>query len=277
MFVNEEILKKYDPCDVGLRFMRKFYPDGVEVINLLDNQHVPLDILHWGAENLPVSNEEMNKYYEVCKIYNSKNCHESKEVEHSSYIYKSEKIFSSKKITKSKNVRYSEDVSYSKNISNSLMVVHSSNIEKSKFVNFGININNSFYISNSTDVNFSSNIKESISLERCHIAWKIRDCEDVIFSSFIEKGRQLLFCSNLSCENLKCFNKPIDKKNYDEIKSELLTKLVEEKEKNLERYRDPNPTSIFKLSEKFYKWVKTLPGYDEFIMYQITFDKKWLD
>lgn len=277
MFVNEEILKKFDPCESGLRFMRRFYPDGIEIIDLLDNPHVPIDILHWGAEKLPVSNEELQKYYKACGVKNSKEVYSSKNVVDSSWIYKSEEVYTSNYVNCSKEVVRSDNIRESRQIFDSKEVFNSDNVLKSENVSFGINIVDSFYILNSIDISSSSMIKEGSSLDECYLSWKIKDCKEVFFSSFIENCKHLLFCSNLMDKRFQCFNNPIDKMDFYNIKRELLKMLNEERKNFSKLFNYSKPTSIFKMSKKFCEWVKTLPGYDPFIMYQITFDRDWLD
>ena len=57
MFITNEILERYNACESGKKIFNRLYPNGVEIIDLLDNRHIPDEILHWGAEYLPVSAE----------------------------------------------------------------------------------------------------------------------------------------------------------------------------------------------------------------------------
>lgn len=286
MFVNNEILEKYGACASGKEFINRLYPNGVEILDLLDNKHVPVEILHWGAKFLPVSEEELRKYEQYICVQNSTNCLES------------EKVFSSKNIYKSKNIdnsefiKYSRDISNSKKITNSVDIFESSYVNNSEKIEYSTKIINSKSISNciniinSSDISNSNNLSKCYSLKYCNTVLKSDFCELVGFSSFLTGCSKMLFCTSLTSESLMLFNKPISLYNFNEIYENFLY-MIQNEDINL--ILDDNNSSyfnglantkievIFNVSDNFINWIKTLPNYDNFIMYQITLNPIWLN
>ena len=82
------------------------------------------------------------------------------------------------------------------------------------------------------------------------------------------------------------FNKPISLYNFNEIYENFLY-MIQNEDINL--ILDDNNSSyfnglantqieaIFNVSDSFINWIKTLPNYDNFIMYQITLNPIWLN
>ena len=82
------------------------------------------------------------------------------------------------------------------------------------------------------------------------------------------------------------FNKPISLYNFNEIYENFLY-MIQNEDINL--ILDDNSNSyfngqantkieaIFNVSDNFINWIKTLPNYDNFIMYQITLNPIWLN
>ena len=89
MFLTDEILEKYNACGIGRKLFNKLYPNGVEIMDLLDNKHIPKEMLWWGETWLPVSDEELNKLYKVLEIEDSFKVSFGKKIKKSLKIYKS--------------------------------------------------------------------------------------------------------------------------------------------------------------------------------------------
>lgn len=134
MFINKELIAYLNGCEKGYKLFEKLYPNGAEVMEILDNKKIPKSIFHWGKENLNVSEEEIQKYLQVCKIINSTN------------VSFSEEVFDSNDVERSSNIVESNSVLKSQNIYNSSAVVNSDSVTKSSGV------------SQSKQVTFSKNI-----------------------------------------------------------------------------------------------------------------------
>ena len=283
MFITNEILEKYNACESGKRLFNRLYPEGVEILKLLDNKHIPVEVLHWGAEYLPISKEEEEKYYKRVGVVNSTHCFMSSKIENSNYIYKSvdvndsklvklsQNIVDSKKITSSQAVRVSERVNNSISIDHSNLIVNSKNISKSS------------NIANSSDLNYCFNIFNGKNLSNCDTMYNSSLCEDSGFSSFLIGCYKVLFCSQLNQSSFMLFNKPISKTIFDEVWAQykLMEKEIEVIEEGKEIFYNGTAITRFdtmfkKLGEDFKNWVKTLPNYDNFVMYQITLCEEWL-
>jgi hypothetical protein len=62
MLITVDLLKKYKACDNGIKYIDRFYPNGVEMIDVIRDRHIPKEMLHWGREFLAHSEEELVAY-----------------------------------------------------------------------------------------------------------------------------------------------------------------------------------------------------------------------
>ena len=62
MFITKEILRKYNACETGIKIFEELYPNGTEIKTLISENKVPISILHWGYEKLPVTEDEIQLY-----------------------------------------------------------------------------------------------------------------------------------------------------------------------------------------------------------------------
>lgn len=58
MFITADILREYEACGPGLKYIERFYPNGAEMIDLIRDRHIHKSFLHWGREHLTVTEEE---------------------------------------------------------------------------------------------------------------------------------------------------------------------------------------------------------------------------
>ena len=79
MFLSNEILKKYNACELGLEWFDRHYPNGVELMDFLDSAQAfvgpdskILELLYWGYLLLPYDEREKEKY--VVRICQSHTC-----------------------------------------------------------------------------------------------------------------------------------------------------------------------------------------------------------
>ena len=229
MFITNEILERYNACESGKKIFNRLYPNGVEIIDLLDNRHIPDEILHWGAEYLPVSAEELEKYYERVNVVDSTNCSMSSKITKSNNIFKSINISNSNFIKLSQNVIDSENISSSQSIKTSKYVNNSISVEYSELVVNSKNITKSVNIANSSDLDYCFNISNGKNLLNCDTMYNSSLCEYSGFSSFLIGCHKVLFCSQLNQSSFMLFNKPISESLFYEIweQYKTITKNVE--------------------------------------------------
>ena len=115
---------------------------------------------------------------------------------------------------------------------------------------------------------------------------ELRHCEEMESSYFCSESKRLkncMFCDGLADKEYHIFNKPVAKEKFDIIRKQYL-RLMEEVEldylreqwpKDMLQPRRPNPfiyhnKHYLQLSDKFWRWVRTIPGYDADLLYGIT-------
>lgn len=227
--------------------------------------------------------EQLSKWVSFCdkKPYNCINTEKglyitnSKDVFDSQYIHSSIEVSKSSAVCQSSFVQNSCQVFNSEFVDSSSKVLSSSNIEKSSNIVLG------------TAIFESSNIFIANSILRSR---ELRNCEDVVDSVFCaacHKIENCLFCADLSEQSFCLFNKPIDPDRYAIIMTQYQKIFSGEpifvKEWPENPLMSTVPTILARfdkhyelLSEKFWRWVRTLPGYDENILYQLTFLPRFL-
>lgn len=294
MFVNKELIAYLNGCEKGYKLFEKLYPNGAEVMEILDNKKIPKSIFHWGKENLNVSEEEIQKYLQVCKIINSTN------VSFSEKVFDSNDVERSSNIVESNSVLKSQDVYNSSAVVNSDSITKSSGVSQSKQVTFSKNIISSNQIINSTNVIKSNSITRSnniISSELATLCSFLLKCKKIInchFSSFLVNCEYCFFCNGLNnSKKPMIFNTPISLDDYERIYDEY-QELIKNEAARIVYYENISGEYIkdkcfvegycindyreyFKyISDDFKKWIENLPYFDPFLMYQITYDENWL-
>ena len=69
MILTKEILEKYDACSQGVKWFERTFPNGGELIDVINHRYTDKQFLHWGFTNLTVSEEEKAAYYKKLNIY----------------------------------------------------------------------------------------------------------------------------------------------------------------------------------------------------------------
>lgn len=287
MHITADLLRDYNACKEGISFIEQNYPKGADMIDIIQDKNVAREFLHWGRKYLTHSEEELEAYCQACEIVNSTNYWNSSNISNSDIVIGSQNIKNSCRIFDSLDVFSSNDIVESIDIKNSKQIFVSQFIESSQRILNCKNISNSTNIYNSQIVHDSQNIYESI---------------DIWFSSEIIKSEQItnchfcVECQNISncmfCYGLKdaeyyLFNKPVDKFKYELFKKQYLSLFQGEL-----CFVEDWPTSLLKnivpftlkrfdkwyrfVPDKFWNWCKTLPNYDDMIMYQMTMLSKFL-
>ena len=281
MFITADLLREYDACGPGLKYIERFYPNGAEMIELIRDRHMQKSFLHWGREHLIVSELEEQAYCEACKIVNSKNFWHSVDILNSEnivgckHIENCRRIFDSNDVTNSIDVSHGENVLDSKQVFDSIIIENSEKIYKSKNVSNSVNVCNSIMISNSKNISSSKNIFDCLDIIECETATNSYFCKNCANIS------NCLFCSDLKDAEYHIFNTPVDKKRFEVFMTQYQKYQTEPLRFVEEWPEELITTSIVKtltkfdewyklIPEKFWKWARTLPGFDPMLIYNIT-------
>ena len=288
MFITYDLLEKYKACENGKRLFQRLYPNGVEISELLNNKLIPKEVLFWGEENLPVSKEELEKFQEVCGVKNSTRVFHSYNIEDSDLISSSNNIISSNGIQGCKFIQNSNMCFSSHDIEKSSFIVGSSEITNSDYCLNSSNVENSVDISASSNITNCSHIYNSHYMGNAIMVYNSMLSEDCYFSSFLKNCKKCLFSIEQENKEYLMFNQPVSEMVYQQVLRALfiklkheVIKLYTEKEDELSRtIIEPKiDFSLFlnEISPDFWAWVKTLPNFDNFIIYQIAMQRKLLD
>lgn len=295
MFLTNEILEKHDACAVGKKWFNRYFPEGAEMLDIIKSPKANIAFLHWGFENLTATQEELEAYWDKLNITN---CDRAT-------IIKSHNIDSSDTIIRSQDIGHSEYVFSSKKIKNSNIIVNSTTVENSHNIFEGSFIYNSFNVYSSKNVTDSDNIIGANFVVNSHSVYnvdnvsnsfivfdmKTGESADIDNCAFIADCADLsscLFCTNLMGEKYHVFNRPVSERQFHLIKKQLMDIIGDYRASYVASWgertvpvKTPELHSPIwhhaNLSEDFWEWVKTLPGYDPKVLYQITFNPNLID
>ena len=243
---------------------------------------------------------EVEKFEEVFEIVNS------------SIILRSLYTDFSSRVRDSENVSRSKYVAFSKDIKNSERIYSSVDVENGQYINASFNVLSSMEVNNSSKIQYSQNVFNSDEISNCYGVYSCEKVEDslgilnvstgkeIYFSTDLENCSYCLFCSGLKDKSFCLFNQEIGLKDWFVIKELLLNEWSEE-DKSLYkvvsfedddnewcgfRYLSKTDTSFsyvaqrdfFQgLSSKFLKYIRSMPYYNEWLLYQITMNPKILE
>lgn len=282
MTITLELLNRLGAKDKYVQYFKAVYGDSAKLSDILTNPHFDLGFLHWCCEHFDMTENERALYCQACEITKSSSYWCSSKVANSSQIIQSteitdsEFIFHSKKITGSAEVFNSEYITESKNIYNSSIVEKSKQVYKSFNIIQSENIVGSTMILNSNNIFESSNIFDSSEIIKSSMVSNssfCQECEDIKFC---------LFCDGLKGAEYHLFNKPIDKRLFDIFVKQYADYFVGDlsffipssaSSFSLDHipYVTRNPQKWYaEVSNFFWKWMKTLPGYDQMLIYNMT-------
>lgn len=287
MFLNKEILDKYHACGEGREWFEKNFPDGAELIDVINRRHVPIHILHWGFENFSSTQEEKNAYYAAIHVTNCPRPHS---------IYKSDHVTASDVVSGSSNIKNSKCVSKSSFVENSELIKYSDTVESSNIVSLSSFVFNSERVVDSKNVNDSSVIyasefiinsrfvRNASNVENSYCISAIapggvRNIRDSAFISNCTNLTNCLFCSEIGDQENCLFNKPVSPEIIKQTKRQMELLLTDWEPIIIDEEGgvDTNIRVMYRyLPERFYRWVKTLPGYDPIVLYSITFKDELL-
>ena len=218
---------------------------------------------------------------DIFLINNGRNVHKSYKVDGSSNIFNSNDVLLSDYIFYSDNVDSSHHIYDSSSVKDSFIVfdstavTSSSKIAKCVGVSNSNNVIRSDFVTNSSNVVYSWNVFNSSNIYMC------KQTKKSFFCSLCENLKYSLFCWGAGGDHL-IFNKPYDPEEYDAI-VEQYNFLV----KPLDLYHEwptedvavgvafmgesDNRADFYKTqTPAFWKWVESLPNYDERILQSVT-------
>lgn len=233
------------------------------------------------------------------------------EITDSHIILSSFCIDSSSRVQDSENVSNSKYIAFSKDIKNSERVYASSNVENSHYISVSFNVLGSTEVKDSSKIQYSQNVFNSSEVLNCYAVYSCKEVEDslgifnvstgkeIYFSTDLENCSYCLFCSGLKDKKFYLFNQEIGSKDWFIIKELLLNKWSEE-DKNLYKvisfedddkkwygFKTFNYSATLSyvaqrdffqsLSSKFLEYIRSMPYYNDWLLYQITMNPKILE
>ena len=297
MFLTLEILEKYDACESGKKWFEHYFPDGGELIDIINHKFVTPDILHWGYTNLTTTSEEQEAYWRKlnvdCErrwsIYESDNITNGSFVSRSSRVKLGAYVFGSKDVTDSTNVLSSSNVERSSKIFNSEFVYDSHKVSHGKNITESVNVVNSDYVVRSSSVMNAAVVTNSHFVNSLTTG-TTKQIKNSMFIADCENMKNCLFCANTKNGEYLLFNQSIDTDQFDMITKQLTSILGGWQAELVCDHAWPGETipldspqiqrnvlrQYKNLPETFWRWVKTLPYYNPSILYALTFQPHML-
>ena len=286
MKVTLELLERYGGIsDLDRDFLESRGLIGATPLEIMDAEFVNIDFLHFLRQYFEFTEEECQRYFEICKVKDSKNIWgsyevsnsrfigNSKRVEDSQYVYNSNQVKNSQYIFSSVDVKNSSNLLLSRSVSNSNKVLNSELVKFSEQIQL------------SEDINWSKNIIYSKHINESSFIYKGEDVLNCHFCGFGTKITNCLFCIGIEGSSFKIFNKPIVSKDFYKIQEELTFMLQQENSqfitidhtkidmgRFIQKYRLDD--IFIGLSSNFYGWISTLPNYDEEVFLSLFFKDK---
>jgi hypothetical protein len=284
MYITIELLQKRGACQEYLDFFAKQFPDGVEMMYMLERGHLPYYAYHWGYQHLDPDENEVAAYWKRVHVTNSEGVYESDHIDNSSFISESSQIINSENIYRSKEINNCTYISDSECVDNSKQVGISSFIDNCERIIKGKNITNSEEVYDSIYVVDSMGIYRSENVVDSNGIWDSNSITHCGFCANCKNLTNSLFCHGLVDGEYYLFNKQIDKFRFDMIAKQYkkyapefqLTEDWADNFGNIPAARYDYRKHFEKVTDSFWAWVQTLPGYDPSIIYSITFDPRFL-
>lgn len=298
MFIDNEILDKYHACETGRAWFNRVFPDGAELSDVIKHRHVTPQMLHWGYSCFPVSKEEKELYWAKLKIdcedntiiYRSDNVKNSKYVVRGSVVEDSEYVFSCKNVFRSDSIVSSNFVEDSTAVYESEFVYSSECVLRSQNITNSRNVINSDYVVDSRCIYTAAGVTSSAFVHDLRPG-ATKQIRESYFITNCTNLHRCLFCSNINNEELMLFNQKITQQDYDIISRQLKsilkdweTRSIKDEEWPMDQISLEAPAIQHNISkhfadlpEQFWRWVKTLPGYDPKILYALTFQPDLLN
>lgn len=291
MYITLDTVKKYDLDEEYIGWFSEVFPNGAELIDIINSPKITMGILHWIYSKFSTTAEEKAAYYEETKvdcneynytIYESDNITFCSYVVNSSNISDSNHVFDSEDVSGCDNVSGSNNVEDSGQVFNSEFVYTSRCVLNSKNVTNGANIINSNYVVKSHSIYNAAAVKNSAFVTDV-LQGNTKQINGSQFISSCQDLENCLFCYGINNKKYHIFNKEVSPDEFDLIVKQMksilknwtLTLVVRWPDTTIpldEPKIERNITKQFAgLPDKFWRWVATLPGYDPMILYQITY------
>ena len=282
MYITLDILQKRGACQEYIDFFTKHFPDGVEMLDMIEHGHLSYHALHWGYQWLDPNEEEVSAYWRKVHVTDSIGIHESDHISNSQAVDASSQVSGSSYIYHSENIENSNIVYHGKFVDNSHRVCNgefvseSGRVLNSKNVSGSNEVVDSVYVVNSHGVIDSSNIVDS------HTIYRGENLTNCVYCADCKNLLNALFCTNIADGEYYLFNKKIDKARFDMIYKQfskysapvqLMKDIDSIKLSRIYDYRK----YVENIPDSFWQWVKTLPGYDSTIKYSLTFLPQFLN
>lgn len=285
MRLTAEYLIEHGSCVNDTNYFLENYPDGAELIDLINDPKITTHMLHWGFNHLPVSPEEMRAYQERLKIVNcsvfnesenisncerifdSHRCSNSKSIFHSDHVDDSEYVTGARVIKNSQHISNSSYITDSKFVTTSKNVTNGENIVEGNYVINGRNIIGSNLITNSQEILHSNNIKNSIAigassnLNHCCFCFGLNDKADYMFNAPADPD--VLMNTFAQYFNFVNTYWPLMHEDNQVVYTAPTI-----------NYRQDQYWSVF--GDIFWEWIETLPNFNPKIVYQLTLNPYFL-
>lgn len=296
MFITVDQLTNLGACGSGLKWFERHFPDGAELIDVINHPKVDTHTLHWGMAHLTTTAEEQEAYWKKLKIdtphpwniYESDTITESEYVSKSSHVQDSCYIFSSTNIAECDNVSFSSDVERSHQIFGSEFVYDSARVLQGKNITQSLNIVNSDYVVRSSSVLNAAAVNNSHYIHS-FAPGRTRQIRNSAFITDCVNIKNCLFCAGIQDKEYMIFNMPVEADEFELVQNQLksllagwqMTLVKDEWPEHTIPLDTPNIQRMTieqfsNLPERFWRWVKTLPNYDPAILYMITLNKNLL-
>lgn len=294
MFLTSEILKKKKACNYGLQWFERAFPDGAELMDILEeaSHHLSnrkvLEMLYWGYTHLEYDERELEKMREVLSI------------DTSTEVWMSGSVFESHKVARSCEIYRSQNVESSYNIEDSVSIYNSKEVKKSQFVFGSEDVCDSSYILSSNRIQDCADVyKGADCLDSSHL-YAVSDCyastrlsfsDGIAMSSYstnLHDCSYCLFCKDLYNKRFYIFNEKVSERDYfvrEALIKKYLTELEREQYMIKQIYNEkayagvellavPNPyCSYDRWSKDTFARLRKIPGYNDWLMYQITMNQ----
>ena len=226
------------------------------------------------------------------------------EIENASAVFSSGYISDCQFVCNSFRVKSSRYVEESDNIENSNNILYSSQVKRGNFIYSSIRVKNSSQITKSSDVVESTAVCDSQDIENSKVifhGYRLKDSlycfdvsnsDNVFFSEDLEDCSYCMFCCGLKEKKFYFFNQPISEKDFFMVKAfifqrfgHLFDRFYKEQmgfkaticeycgfsfPKLPQNYREMMRNYYFTLPVGLYNYLKTLPNYNENVLYLIT-------
>lgn len=234
-----------------------------------------IEILHWGHKYLNLTDEQLEKYRKICNIQKGKYIYDSINIKNSSFISDSRSVHNSNHIMHATEVDLSDHIYTSNQVKNCSHLYQSNTVHDSEYIIGSNNINDSF------------GLQQCARVDESGFSYKCEDGSNIFFCAGCKDLTFGLFCSETSGQS-KLFNKDYPFIHLIGIINEFCEKWLPLLKEEVKKRKYPvidghygERIGLWEFFEvmpnEFVDWVKSLPGYDDMLVYRITMNKIWFN